>query len=53
MEIQEMVDLLSSKLTKEEFLILQEMIDSDPPAGPLWEAMTDRAIELDPSNFVS
>lgn len=48
-----MVQTLRAKLTREEFLALYELMDADPPAGPLWEAMGDAAQEMAPELFVN
>lgn len=48
-----MVVVLRSKLTREEFLALYELMDADPPAGPLWEAMGDAAQQMAPELFVN
>ncbi len=50
--IKTMVDLLAEKLSKEEFLTLYEIIDGDPPAGPFWDAIGAKAMELAPAEFV-
>lgn len=47
-----MVELLASKLTKDEFNQLADMIDGDPPAGPLWEAVQDKNSKLSPELYV-
>lgn len=47
----EMATLLESKLSKEDFLRLQELMDGDEH-DHLWEAITDRAIVLAPELFV-
>lgn len=48
-----LAELLSSKLTKEEFNQLADMIDSDPPAGPFWEAIQSKNCELSPELYAS
>jgi hypothetical protein len=48
-----MVRLLKRKLTEDEFLILQELLDSDGPAGPLWRAMSQEAQRMRPELFTN
>jgi len=52
MNPKDMVKLLSSKLTKEEFNQLAIMIDGDPPTGPFWEAIQDQNMQLNPESYV-
>lgn len=52
MTIKKMVSILAKKLTEDEFLALQDLMDADPPAGPFWEAVTDQARKMRPDLFV-
>lgn len=47
----QMVSLLEKKLSKEEFFRLFELMDGDPPAGPLWEVLAEQAEKLCPEEF--
>lgn len=47
----QMVDLLASKLTKEEFYELFEIMDGDGPAGQLWQNIAEKAEEFFPDKF--
>lgn len=49
----DMVKLLSQKLSKEEFRQFAQMVDGDPPAGPFWESVQDKNIELNPEEYQS
>ena len=48
-----MAKLLESKLTKEEYNQLAELIDTDPPAGPFWEAIQKINLKLNPETYSS
>ena len=48
----QMAELLSKKLSKAEFLRLQELLDGDAN-DQLWEAITARAARLSPALFGS
>jgi hypothetical protein len=50
-DILDMVNTLAGKLTKEEFFDLYVLIDGDPPGGPFFGAMGDKAVELCPEEF--
>jgi len=47
-----MVRILTKKLTKKEFLALQEIIDGSPSDGPFYTLMVGEAAKLDPDSFV-
>lgn len=47
-----MANVLEDKLTREEFLQLQQLMDNDGQAGPLWQAVSERAADLDPESFL-
>ena len=51
-EEQQMVDLLTYKLNKEEFYQLFELMDRDEVSGSLFEAIGKKAEELCPENFL-
>lgn len=48
-----MAKLLSSKLTKEEYNQLADLIDSDGPAGEFWEAIQCENQKLNPEEYSS
>lgn len=50
-DIAHVVDVLESKLTKDEFFALYVLMDSDPPAGPFYCAIADQAVKLCPEEF--
>lgn len=47
----QMVDIVRSKLSKEEYINLYLLMDSDGPAGPLYCAMPAKAMEIAPELF--
>lgn len=50
-DLGKMVTILESKLTKQEFYDLFDLMDADPPAGPFYCAVADKAVELCPEFF--
>jgi hypothetical protein len=51
MTVKQLVKILSKKLTKKEFIALSNMMDADPPAGPLWEAVQEEHEMIAPEDF--
>lgn len=47
----QMAKLLSDKLSKEEFDQFADILDSDPPAGPFWEAVMEINVKLNPQHY--
>lgn len=50
-KISNMIRTLAVRLTKKEFFILYELMDGDPPAGPFYCAVADKAVEMFPKKF--
>lgn len=48
---QKLVKYLASKISKKALVELFILTDSDPPAGPLWEALAEKAKEIKPELF--
>lgn len=46
-----MAQLLSEKLTKEEYNQLVWLVDGDGPAGQFWEALSDKNEQLNPQEY--